>query len=294
MLTGEYFVLDGAKSLAFPTKFGQKMSIKSARGSDLSWKSFDDKGVCWFDSQISLYDFSPVKTNNEEVSKNLQQLLRNSVRLNSEFLNNWKAFKVETHLEFPRNWGLGSSSSLIHLLSQWADVNPFLLHFKVSDGSGYDVACAGADSPVIYTLKDDSLHYEEVDFNPAFTKNMYFVHLNEKQSSEEGVKHYFKNVKSKKSIAKTISKLTDDILAAKDLSTFEDLLCEHEQIVSKALEKPNVKSQRFDDYWGCVKSLGAWGGDFVLATSNKSEQETRDYFSKKGFDTLIPFSDMIA
>jgi len=293
MLTGEYFVLDGAKALAFPTKFGQKMTIKSARGSDLSWKSFDNEGNCWLDSQISLYDFSAVKTTNEEVSKSLQQYLKNAVRLNSEFLNNWKAFKVETHLEFPRNWGLGSSSSLIYLLSKWADINPFLLHFKVSNGSGYDVACAGAEAPVLYTLKDDSLHYEEVDFNPVFTKNMYFVHLNEKQSSEEGVKHYFKKVKSKKSTAKTISKLTEDILATKDLSTFESILCEHEQIVSKALEKPNVKSVRFDDFWGCVKSLGAWGGDFVMATSSKSEQETKDYFASKGFNTVLPFSEMI-
>ena len=292
MLTGEYFVLDGAKSLSFPTKFGQKMIVKSTRGSDLSWKSYDNEGNLWLESQISLYDFSAVKTNDEDLSKGLQQYLKNAVRLNSEFLNNWNAFKVETHLEFPRNWGLGSSSTLISLLAEWADVNPFLLHFKVSDGSGYDVACAGADAPIIYTLQDDSLHYEEVDFNDALKKKMYFVHLNEKQSSAEAVKYYFKKVKSKKSIAKDITAITDEVLAATNLSTLEELLNKHEDIVAKAMDMPTVKSQRFSDYWGTVKSLGAWGGDFVMATSDKSPADTKKYFASKGFNTVLPFSEM--
>ncbi len=293
MLTGEYFVLDGAKSLAFPTKLGQRMTVKTARGSDLGWKSFDSEGNMWFDSQISLYDFSPVKTTDENVSEKLRVLLRNAVRLNSEFLNNWKAFKVETHLEFPRTWGLGSSSTLTSMLAQWADVSPFLLHFKTSNGSGYDVACAAADSPIIYEYTGDSLHFEEVDFNPSFTSNLYFIHLNEKQSSEEAVNYYFKKVKGKKAIAKQLTEITDDVLASKKLEDFQDLLCEHEKIVAKSLDRETVKKERFSDFWGCVKSLGAWGGDFVLASSTESEAKTKKYFSDKGYNTVIPYNEMI-
>ena len=294
MLTGEYFVLDGAKSLAFPTKLGQRMTVKTARGSDLGWKSFDSEGNLWFDSQISLYDFSAVKTTDENVSEKLRVLLRNAVRLNSEFLNNWKAFKVETHLEFPRTWGLGSSSTLTSMLAQWADVSPFLLHFKTSNGSGYDVACAAADSPIIYEYTGDSLHFEEVDFNPSFTSNLYFIHLNEKQSSEEAVNYYFKKVKGKKAIAKQLTAITDDVLATKKLEDFQDLLCEHEKIVAKSLNRETVKKERFSDFWGCVKSLGAWGGDFVLVSSAESEAKTKKYFSDKGYNTVISYSDMIA
>jgi mevalonate kinase len=293
MLTGEYFVLDGAKSLAFPTKYGQKMTIKSARGSDLGWKSFDNEGNCWFESSISLYDFSPVKTNNEEVSESLRQLLRNAVRLNSEFLNNWKAFKVETHLEFPRDWGLGSSSTLTHMMAEWADVNPFLLHFKISNGSGYDVACAAADGPITYEYSGDSLHFEEVDFDPSFKKNLYFVHLKEKQSSKEALDYYFKKVKAKKSTAKELTQLTDEILTTKKLEDFQKILCTHEEIVSKTLKRTTIKEERFSDYWGCVKSLGAWGGDFCLVSSTENEAKTKKYFSDKGYDVVIPFEDMI-
>ena len=293
MLTGEYFVLDGAKSLAFPTKKGQKMTVKSAQGSDLYWKSFDVHGNIWFESQISLFDFSAVKTTDEAVSKRLQNILKNAVRLNSEFLNNWNAFKVETRLEFCRNWGLGSSSTLIHLVAEWADVNPFLLHFKVSEGSGYDIACAGADSPILYSLDNDSLHFEEIDFSPAFRKNLFFVHLKEKQSSDEAVKYYFKHVKGKKSTALEISGITDKITTCKDFSTFCELLEKHEATISSAMNMKTVKEERFSDFSGVTKSLGAWGGDFILAASDQGEDKVRAYFNNKGFDTILTFDEII-
>jgi len=62
LLTGEYAVLDGAKALALPTKYGQKMTVKNSRGSDLVWICYDEQGEKWFSSHISLYDFSAVDT----------------------------------------------------------------------------------------------------------------------------------------------------------------------------------------------------------------------------------------
>ena len=41
---------------------------------------------------------------------------------------------------------------------------------------------------------------------------------------------------------------------------------------------------------GTIKSLGAWGGDFVLATG---DEEAQKYFKRKGYKTIIPFQDMI-
>ncbi len=49
----------------------------------------------------------------------------------------------------------------------------------------------------------------------------------------------------------------------------------------------------FSDYWGEVKSLGAWGGDFVLVTSKKPIEETREYFLNKGNDVFIPYAELI-
>jgi hypothetical protein len=36
--------------------------------------------------------------------------------------------------------------------------------------------------------------------------------------------------------------------------------------------------------------LGAWGGDFILATS---KENPTDYFKSKGFETVIPFDQMV-
>jgi len=42
-----------------------------------------------------------------------------------------------------------------------------------------------------------------------------------------------------------------------------------------------------------MKSLGAWGGDFVLATSQASEEETRKYFGQKGFTTVFKLVELM-
>ena len=166
------------------------MKVKSTRKSDLYWKSYDTEGNEWFSAQISLMDFSSVKTTDEEKSKYLQKLLKGAVRLNSEFLSKWNGFDVKTTLEFNKDWGLGSSSTLTHLVAQWADVNPLLLHFKISNGSGYDVACAGSKDPITYQLDGDTINYTPIEFAPSFSDKLYFIYLNKKQSSGDAIKFY--------------------------------------------------------------------------------------------------------
>lgn len=293
LLTGEYAVLDGAKALALPTKLGQKLTIKRTTSSDLIWESLDMNGKIWFDSTISLFDFSPVQTSDEKISEYLQKLLKNAVRLNSEFLSQWNGFKIETQLEFPLNWGLGSSSTLIYLISEWAEVNPLLLYFKTEEGSGYDVACAFAQGPITYINTPEEVSYTEIDFAPSFHNNLYFVHLGNKADSKMGIKNYLKAVKNKNALIKTITRITEDIQKVKNLKDFSALLDEHESAIAAHTGFSKAKDLHFSDFWGSVKSLGAWGGDFVLVTSEKSPDETKNYFLKKGYDTIIEYKKMV-
>ena len=293
LLTSEYAVLDGAKAIALPTKLGQSLICKQTKSSDIHWKSLDHEGNEWFTAQISLFDFSPVKTSDEEIAGKLKKLLKNAVRLNSEFLSKWNGFRVETKLEFPENWGLGSSSSLIYLVAQWSDVHPILLHFKNSNGSGYDVACAGADGPITYQLADGTVNWEEIDFDLGFKNKLHFVYLGNKQSSEEGIKYYSKTVKKKAGFVKECNSLTESFLKVTSFSTFTKLMTEHENLVSKTLNLPSVKEQYFSDFNGSIKSLGAWGGDFVLAASPMNAEEVQNYFKEKGCDSCISYTDFI-
>ncbi len=293
LLTGEYAVLDGADSLALPTKYGQKMDVKKVAGSDLVWIAKDMHGETWFKSKISLYDFSAIDTTNEKTSALLQKLLKNAVRLNPEFLDKWNGFKVTTHLEFDRTWGLGSSSTLIHLIGQWADVQPLSLFFKCMDGSGYDVACAGVETPIVYYNDADEIGYTPVSFSPKFKDNLYFVYLNQKQSTEEGIVSYMKKAKGRKTLAKNITKITDSLVENKSFDTFCSLIEEHEALIHESTGFPMLKKSTFPNFPGSVKSLGAWGGDFCLAACKSDSSVVKEYFSNRGYNTVLPFDSMI-
>ena len=54
------------------------------------------------------------------------------------------------------------------------------------------------------------------------------------------------------------------------------------------MQTKTVKEKYFSDYNGSIKSLGAWGGDFILATRNN-----KNYFLEKGFNTVFSFSELI-
>ncbi len=285
--------MDGALALAVPTKAGQTMNVKDGRGSEINWKSYDATGKIWFEAHFSLYDFSALKTNDETVAKTVSKLLKECTRQNSEFLSAWKGQTVETYLDFPLDWGLGSSSTLIYCLSQWSDANPYYLLFNTATGSGYDIACAYAEGPLLYQLGDESIRIDEVYFNPTFKDHLYFLHLGKKSSSNQAVEDYKTKAKPAESTIDEISKITESIVGSKNLSEFTSLLTRHEDIIGKILKEEPLQRKQFSDFDGKVKSLGAWGGDFALVASELPFEKIKKYFEAKGLTTLIPYSEMV-
>ena len=73
-------------------------------------------------------------------------------------------------------------------------------------------------------------------------------------------------------------------------SRFCELLDEHSNLLSKTLQMKTVKQNLFPDFNGTLKSLGAWGGDFILAAS---EENPEAYFNQKGYHIIIPYKEMI-
>lgn len=293
LITGEYAVLDGAQSLALPTRYGQKLKIRTIENSIIHWKSLDVDGAVWFESSIPLdtiENWNEALPEIEKVEQTLLKLLREAKKLNSQFLNKEQGFEVETRLEFPRNWGLGSSSTLINNLAQWAKVDAFKLLWNGFSGSGYDIACAQNDSPLIYQVSQKQPTIKRVTFNPPFYKKLYFVYLDKKQNSREGIARYRSLINQKEQLVNVVNEITAALLKAQNLTDFEALLDRHEAIISKTVQLPTVKSELFKDYFGSVKSLGAWGGDFVLVTGN---EDSPTYFKSKGYTTVIPYQKMI-
>jgi mevalonate kinase len=298
LLTGEYLVLDGAKSLALPTKFGQDLSVEKIKESQIIWGSFTHTGECWFEAVFELpklrlvnCTFNTDKEGNAEfIAETLLEILKEARRLNPDFLSLEVGFEVKTKLTFPRNWGLGSSSTLINSIASWAKVDAFKLLWNSFKGSGYDIACAQNNSPILYQIKDEKPKVEQVEFNPTFKENLFFVHLNKKQNSKEGIAKFRESGENFQEEIKKISAISDAFLNAKSVQDFDRLIIEHERIISSIIKLKPVKEKLFPDYFGEIKSLGAWGGDFVLVTGNAS---TPRYFKNLGFETVLTYHQMV-
>ena len=88
LLSGEYFVLDGAKSLALPCKLGQVMNVKHSRSNNptLHWKSYDHEGKLWFEAKYELWRFR-ILTEENQASIDLQKILQQARHQNIHFLN---------------------------------------------------------------------------------------------------------------------------------------------------------------------------------------------------------------
>lgn len=287
LLTGEYVVLDGALALAIPTKMGQSLTITETNTETISWNSFNSDNKKWFSAIFKTEDFT--STDTSETATTLSKILQTAQDLNPEFLKHSQGLEVNTYLEFPRDWGLGSSSTLLNNIAQWASVDAYKLLTLSFGGSGYDVAVAKHQSPILYSVKNHIPESRPIHLDWDFKDALFFVHLNKKQNSRDGIKKYREASVSEK-ILETISDYSKKLLLCYSLKDFEALLNAHERAISKILLIPTIKQQLFPDYPNTIKSLGAWGGDFILVTGSYKEM---DYFKKKGYATIVPYSEMI-
>ena len=292
LITGEYVVLDGAKAFALPTKYGQYLTVFEGKNKIISWKSYDLDKSCWFETEIT-FDAIVSKKKihySQKTESTLLEILRVADRLNPNLLANSDGFDVTTTLTFDRNWGLGTSSTVINNIAQWFKVDAFELLKNSFGGSGYDIACAQKSGPIVYHLKNGMPIINEISFCPSLTNCIYFVYLNQKQNSKAAIENYRKNNTVALDTIDKIDKITEIIIATSNFAVFSEAVKNHENEMSYLLNQPTVQQQLFPDFNGTIKSLGAWGGDFVLAISTENP---RNYFKLKGFTTVLSYAEMI-
>lgn len=265
LLTGEYVVLDGAKSLAVPTTFGQDLVIEPIQEPQLVWGSFTHTGECWFEAVFDLpklrlknATFNSDKEGSAEfIAETLQTILNEARKLNPDFLQTKNGCIVKTNLTFPRNWGLGSSSTLINNIASWANVDAYKLLWNAFSGSGYDIACAQHNTPIFYQLetategsRSQKPLVSSIEFNPPYKDELFFVHLNKKQDSREGIAQYKKNNLSIQQEISEISMLSNEFVNATSSKDLVKVIHEHEQIISSIIKLNPVNKEMFQDYFG--------------------------------------------
>jgi mevalonate kinase len=289
LITGEYTVLDGAMALALPTKSGQSLEVQSNTGNAIKWTSFDADGSIWLEVAIRVDDI--IKNNQTGTSaeaNTLIKILHEAHKANPEILTS--GFDITTNLTFPRNWGLGTSSTLINNVAQWFGIDAYALLANTFGGSGYDIACAQNNTPIMYTLVEGEPIVTPVVFNPAYADTIYFVYLNQKQNSRDAIAAYRERRNEVTTIIDNINLLTQQMLAAKDFRSFASALEKHEALMAGVLGIDPVQERLFPEFKGVVKSLGAWGGDFVMVIA---EENPTGYFKNKGYETVVGWGEMI-
>ena len=288
LLTGEYVILDGALSLASPTKFGQHLKLEENQSNLINWKSINYDGKIWFECTIKNENLEIKSTSSKRVSNTLIRIINLIREYSPSFLKN-QGSDISTNLTFDKNWGLGSSSTLISNLATLSGVDPYILNNKIFNGSSYDIACANSISPIVYQLKEGQRIIDEVSFKPPFHEKIYFIYLNKKQSSISEIENY-NNKKVSESTINEISNITSMILQCNSIEAYDELIESHELIISKLISKPTIKETLFRDFNGSIKSLGAWGGDMIMATSHSDPNR---YFKEKGYSTIFKYEELL-
>ncbi len=290
LLSSEYLVMDGAKSIALPTKSTQDLFVSEYDKEAIIWQSFDMNDNLWYEERFFIKNNNLTNDGKKNIiSEKIKLLFNHITKIND--IHNILGNKFVTKLNFKREWGLGTSSTFVNNLAKWAKVDPYKLLFSAFKGSGYDIACCDVNNPIIYSKIKNSVSVKNIKFNQKFIDNIYLVYLEKKQNTESSIKNYLKIKSDKNNSIKQINLITNEMIECKDLNLFEDLIEEHESIISKVISLEPIHKSTFSDYnKGKIKSLGSWGGDFILVTSKDNDLS---YFKKKGYRTIFRLSDMV-
>ena len=285
LLFGEYLVLKGSGCLAIPLSYGQKMQVESSKNDFFEWKSsYND--ATWFSCVFSK-TLEIINTSDLPKAQMLIRLMEIIKETNPDLFGNGLNFHTE--MNFQPQWGFGSSSTFVSLLAQWSKNDPYLLLKKSFGGSGYDVACATAKTPLIFDMENRQT--VPVYLFPKVTSKILFVYSGKKKDSSEAVKQFNAQTVSDDDIQK-MRRIIIAATNATQVDVFEEAMGESEKLLSRILKLKPVKEIFFPDYPYAIKSLGAWGGDFLMA-SFRREVEARKYFEEKGYSILFNYNELI-
>src|SRR5690606_19930589 len=252
LISGEYAVLDGAIAFAIPTIRGQSLEVNFGEANPnpvLIWEAYLADGSLWFSAEYELKTLTILKSSDAKFASKLLEIFKAISTLNPGFfLNQNYNIHCKTQLEFPKEWGLGSSSTLIYLLANFSEVDAFELNKLTFKTSGYDIACAGQNAPVIYQNHPQERKIEPINFSPEFKEKLHFVYLNQKQDTQENVAANYRDLPKDAEWINAVSDISYQISNAENLEEFENLLNRHEDLIASKLGFPKAKDLYFSDY----------------------------------------------
>jgi hypothetical protein len=177
------------------------------------------------------------------------------------------------------------------MVAAWAEVDAFDLYRLISNGSGYDLACASRKRLLYYQLRNGQPETTDAHAGKALRENTWFAYLGNKQDSAIEVNAFLANHHFSELNLEEISQLSTAICGASSTDELIPLIYEHEALLSSILKKPPIAS-RFRSFPGAVKSLGAWGGDFAMFVSWMEPEEVKNHLRRLGFINFFSFHEL--
>jgi len=299
LLVGEYTVTKGFEGLAVPVKSGQWMDVwefdSPGNAEDrFIFNALDSHGASWFSESFDIarlkqnaasVQLSESKNPSENSEHNSESIIKSSIESNNEshlskllalvpasFWKPGKSYRFETRLEFDRSSGLGSSSTFVQLMSNYFKLDPFQVQDLVFGGSGYDVAIAAVQKPLIYWRNEQGVHFRQWKLNSELTKDWKVVFLGNKvnsRTSTSQVSDMLEDLSNDENYRMQIQKIIEIVRDAQELMALETGIEMYQMFLSQLLGmvtpytyfgvKPLPR--------GVCKWLGAWGGDMLLVNS---------------------------
>lgn len=299
LLNGEYTVLVGFEGMALPVKCGQWLDSwifnTPPNGADtLYYQALDENEQPWFQLNISLEELLPsseISSEDKSVSDTFLKMLN---MVPESFFEPGKSIRLVTRLEFNRNSGLGSSSTFVALMSQFFRLNPHEVQAQLFGGSGYDVAIAQVQKPLIFWKNPQGVHFRPWKLSSSLTQQWHIVFWGEKvnsRNSSAAVKETLDQLSGDTAYKMQLEKILSLTRDAQDIPTLETSLEIMQMFLSQllGLETPYQSLQMKPVSQGLCKWLGAWGGDMLLV-NKKILQEYPSIFKNK---TVVAWNDWV-
>ena len=296
MLAGEYLALYGLETFAFPVKFGQKLTVwqSESDGNELKWSSINYLRETWFTTEIDTDSVLEKTTDNATVSGRICELIQAAKDLNPNFMLKGR-YRVEMELEFDQAFGLGSSSTLVSLVAQWAKVDALVLQEKVFGGSGYDAAVSSVQKPLIYWRNDKNKpNWALWQMDLEVSQNWFLcfpgVKVNSRRSLKE-VKERLELISTDSFMMAQLDNILQQIKSADTADAMELSLEIWQAFIAQSLGlKTAYQDLKIEQMkGGLCKYLGAWGGDVFLVNklilnANKDKFESME---------VVPWNEIV-
>ncbi len=288
LITGEYAVLANVTALAVPLKKQQHLEVTPREDKKITWESYNADGNLWFELESNLHFLTSDQKHENPTSQKLIDILRQAISSSNYKLD--AGFDAVTTLDFDRKYGMGTSSTLISLIAQWMDCDPYMLQFSHFGGSGFDIACATSNTPVLYNYNDGKPIVTPVVFNPEIKDQLFFVYLNQKQNSRDSIAR-FDPSKLTPEFKKELNGMPDRFIrSAGSVDELSNTMERHEQIIADLVGLEPVKNRLFPGYKKGVKSLGGWGGDFIVVVGDEDDVSR---FRESGYSHIFFWDDLV-